>query len=51
MKFTNGYWQMRPGLTPHFAQQVYDVKVEAGALTVLHRRVVWPTVVTRLMGR
>lgn len=34
MKFTNGYWQMRPGLTPHFAHQVYDVKVEAGALTV-----------------
>ncbi|MCU0522933.1 MAG: alpha-xylosidase, partial [Anaerolineae bacterium] len=34
MKFTNGYWQMRPGLTAHLAQQVYDVKIEPGALTV-----------------
>ena len=34
MKFTNGYWQMRPGLTAYFAQQVYDAKVEPGALTV-----------------
>ena len=34
MKFTNGYWQMRPGLTAHFAQQVYDVEVGGDALTV-----------------
>lgn len=34
MKFTNGYWQMRPGLTGHFAQQVFDVEVGGDALTV-----------------
>lgn len=34
MKFTNGYWQMRPGLTAHVATQVYNVEVEDDALTV-----------------
>ena len=34
MKFTDGYWQMRPGATPHYAAQVHDVLVEPGALTV-----------------
>jgi alpha-D-xyloside xylohydrolase len=34
MKFTDGYWQMRPGVTPHFAAQVHDVIVEQDALTV-----------------
>ncbi len=34
MKFRNGYWQMRPGLTAHEAVQVYDVEVEEDVLTV-----------------
>ncbi len=34
MKFTNGYWQVRPGLTTHLAQQVYDAEVGDGVLTV-----------------
>ena len=34
MKFTDGYWQMRPGNTPHYAAQVHDVTVEQEALTV-----------------
>ena len=34
MKFTNGYWHVRPGLTPHLAQQVYDAEVGDGVLTV-----------------
>jgi alpha-D-xyloside xylohydrolase len=34
MKFTDGYWQMRPGLTPHFAAQVHDVTVEHDTLTI-----------------
>jgi alpha-D-xyloside xylohydrolase len=34
MKFTNGYWQMRPGVTPHAAAHVYDVQVEEDALTL-----------------
>ena len=34
MKFTNGYWRVRPGLTPHLAQQVYDAEVGDGVLTV-----------------
>ena len=28
MKFTDGYWQMRPGMIPHYAAQVYEVTVE-----------------------
>lgn len=34
MKFTDGYWQMRPGVTPHYAAQVHEVKLESDALTV-----------------
>ncbi|HEU5097526.1 MAG TPA: alpha-xylosidase [Roseiflexaceae bacterium] len=34
MKFTDGYWHMRPGVTPHFAVQAHDVETEPGALTV-----------------
>jgi len=44
MKFTNGYWEVRPGLTPHYAQQVYDVRAEEDTLTVYV-----PT--NRVMGR
>lgn len=34
MKFTDGYWQMRPGFTPNFAAQAYDVETDGQALTV-----------------
>jgi alpha-D-xyloside xylohydrolase len=34
MKFTNGYWQMRAGVTPHYAEQVHEVEVESDAITV-----------------
>ncbi|MCL6430605.1 MAG: hypothetical protein K6V36_07040 [Anaerolineae bacterium] len=34
MKFTDGYWQMRPGVTPHYPAQVYEVQVGPDALTV-----------------
>jgi alpha-D-xyloside xylohydrolase len=34
MKFTQGYWSMRPGFTPHYAAQVHEVQVEPGALVV-----------------
>jgi alpha-D-xyloside xylohydrolase len=34
MKFTDGYWHMRPGITPHFPIHVHDVEIEADALTV-----------------
>jgi len=34
MKFTDGYWHMRPGITPHFPIQVHEVAVEPDALTV-----------------
>ncbi len=34
MKFTEGYWQMRPGVTPYFPAQVQDVSLEADSLTV-----------------
>jgi alpha-D-xyloside xylohydrolase len=35
MKFTDGYWQMREGVTPHFPVQAYEVVREPGAMTVL----------------
>ena len=34
MKFTDGYWQIRPGVTPHYAVQIHEVTVERDALTV-----------------
>lgn len=34
MKFTDGYWQTRPGCEPHFAAQAYDVEADAESLTV-----------------
>ena len=34
MKFTDGYWHMRAGITPHFAVQVHDVEIAPDALTV-----------------
>jgi len=34
MKFTDGYWQMRQGYTPHFAAQAYDVETDGQSLTV-----------------
>jgi alpha-D-xyloside xylohydrolase len=34
MKFTDGYWQMHAGVTPHYATQVHDVQVGTDALTV-----------------
>jgi alpha-D-xyloside xylohydrolase len=34
MKFTDGYWQMRPGCTPHYAAQVFDLEIEKDSLTV-----------------
>jgi alpha-D-xyloside xylohydrolase len=34
MKFTDGYWQMRPGMIPHYAAQVHEVTLEQDAITV-----------------
>ena len=34
MKFTDGYWQMREGVTPHYAGQVHEVECENDSLTV-----------------
>ncbi|MGB8982850.1 MAG: alpha-xylosidase [Anaerolineales bacterium] len=34
MKFTDGYWEMRPGMKPHYAAQVHEVTLEKDALTV-----------------
>ena len=34
MKFTDGYWRTRAGVTAYFPAQVYDVEVEPGAMTV-----------------
>ncbi len=34
MKFTDGYWNMRTDVTPHFAVCVHQVEVEPAALTV-----------------
>jgi hypothetical protein len=34
MKFTDGFWQMRNGVTSHYPAQVHDVKIESEALTI-----------------
>jgi len=34
MKFTDGYWEIRPGITPHYAGQVHEVEIEPEAMTV-----------------
>ena len=34
MKFTDGYWQVRPGMTPHYAEQVHDIEINNDSLTV-----------------
>jgi alpha-D-xyloside xylohydrolase len=34
MKFTDGYWQIRPGMTPYYAAQVDEVQVEGDSLVV-----------------
>ncbi|HSJ89295.1 MAG TPA: alpha-xylosidase [Anaerolineales bacterium] len=34
MKFTDGYWQMRPGFEAHYAAQVHEVEIESGAMTI-----------------
>jgi alpha-D-xyloside xylohydrolase len=34
MKFSNGYWLMKPGFRPFYAAQVHDVKIEPEALTL-----------------
>jgi len=34
MKFTNGVWLMRPGVTPFYPEQAYDVQTDADALIV-----------------
>ena len=31
MKFTDGYWQLRPGVTAHFPVHVHEVEVAAGS--------------------
>src|SRR6476469_798515 len=33
MKFTDGYWLMRPGVRAHFPAQVHEVEIEPDALT------------------
>ena len=34
MKFTDGYWQIRKGITPHYPAQVHEVEIELEAMTV-----------------
>ena len=34
MKFTDGFWQIRPGCSPHYAAQVDEVETDGESLTV-----------------
>ncbi len=34
MKFNDGYWQVRPGMTPHYAEQVHEVEINNDSLIV-----------------
>jgi alpha-D-xyloside xylohydrolase len=44
MKFTDGLWQLRPGVTELYAAEAYDICAQADAFTVtaptavIHRR-------------
>ncbi len=33
MKFTDGYWKIRPNVTPHYPAQVYEVEISNDSLT------------------
>ena len=33
MKFTDGYWHMRPEVTPHYAVQAHEIEIADAALT------------------
>ncbi|MDD4797062.1 MAG: alpha-xylosidase, partial [Eubacteriales bacterium] len=41
MKFTQGFWLMRPGITPHYLVELRDYRIQEGALTVYvaHRNI------------
>ncbi|GAA4938941.1 alpha-D-xyloside xylohydrolase [Nonomuraea thailandensis] len=45
MKFTDGLWQLRPGVTALYAAEAYDIQAEDGAITVTA-----PTTVIRRRG-
>ena len=34
MKFTAGYWEIRPGVTPTYPVQVHEVEVDGAGMTV-----------------
>jgi alpha-D-xyloside xylohydrolase len=34
MKFTDGYWEMKPGNTPYYAAQVHDLEITTETITV-----------------
>ncbi|MEP6481640.1 MAG: alpha-xylosidase [Rhodoglobus sp.] len=34
MKFTDGFWQLRPGVTAHYAQEAYDLDLRDTSLVV-----------------
>ncbi|MCU1423632.1 MAG: alpha-xylosidase [Microbacteriaceae bacterium] len=34
MKFTDGFWKLRPGVTAHYAQEAYDLDERDGSLVV-----------------
>ena len=34
MKFTDGYWQMRPGVTPYYAAHAHEVEARERELVV-----------------
>lgn len=35
MKFTDGFWALRPGVTAHYAQEAYDVEVDGDEIVVV----------------
>lgn len=34
MKFTDGFWEMRPGVRPHYAREAFDLVPGEGSLTI-----------------
>src|SRR5690606_23619502 len=35
VKFTDGFWALRPGVTAHYAQEAYDVEVDGDEIVVV----------------
>lgn len=50
MKFTDGFWQLRPGVTALYAQEAYDIDVTDDSADGAGLVITAPTAVIRRRG-